>query len=77
MRTTNIAESSLDGGILVFTDADPTPEELTTAVAKFHEYPIIRDTAMVCLLDPSRLTPQERAQLRAVGIPGYEEPTEK
>lgn len=73
MHTTHIAEKGLPGGILVITEGVPTPEELNQAVKDFHKYPVLRETAMVILLDPEKLAQKDISVLRQLGVPGYGE----
>ena len=73
MEITRIPENGLAGGIMLLTEQAPTLEESTRAVRDFHLYPVIRETAIVTLLDPAKLNQNDRDVLRSLGVPGYAE----
>jgi len=73
MEITRIPENGLPGGIMLLTEHAPTLEETTLAVRDFHLYPVLRDTAIVVLLDPDKLSPSDTDFLRRLGVPGYAE----
>lgn len=57
---------------MLLTENAPTLEETTLAVRDFHLHPILRDTAIVVLLDPEKLSQSDTDCLRRLGVPGYE-----
>ena len=71
MEISRIPEKGLAGGILLLTEDAPTQEEMNKAVSDLHLYPILRETAIVVLLPPEKLSESDREFLSRLGVPEY------
>lgn len=71
MTVSHIPEKGLAGGIILITDSTPSQEELQKACADFHNYPVIRESAIVVLLSQESLSDADRNCLKWLQVPGY------
>lgn len=71
MTISHIPEKGLSGGIILITESSPTSDELEKACADFHNYPVIRDSAIVVFLDRGKLSANDLRCLDWLNVPGY------
>ena len=69
---THIPEDGLPNGILLYSIHPPTLEEMREAVARFHEFPVVRNMPFVVLEKPENLPDSDKIALHHLGCPGFE-----